>query len=70
MNTARTVKATILLDIIQTINNKSHDIMNENLIVAMDNKVVWQMIHREIVVPNYYNQNTAAEACAIEIIIQ
>ena len=40
MNTARTAEAIILLDMIRIINNKSHNIMNMNLIVAMGNKAV------------------------------
>ena len=37
--------------------------------VAMDNEVVWQMIHGEIVVPNHYNQDTIAEDYVIKRII-
>ena len=40
MNTTRIAEVMILLDMIQTINNKSHNITNMNLIVAMDIKVV------------------------------
>ena len=40
INTTRIAEAIILLDIIQTINNKSHNIMNINLTVAIDNKAV------------------------------
>ena len=40
MNTTRIVEVIILLDMMQTINNKSHDIINVNLIVSMNNKVV------------------------------
>ena len=70
MNTVRTVEATILLDMIQIINNKSYNIMNIELIVVIDNEAVQQMIHRGIVVPNHYNQDTAAEAYIVEKIIQ
>ena len=70
MNTARIAEATILLDMIQTINNKSYNIMNIKLMVVINNEVVQQIIHRGMVVPNYYNQDAAAEAYTIERIIQ
>ena len=41
MNTTRIAEATILLDMIQIINNKSYDIINIELTVAMDNEAVW-----------------------------
>ena len=51
---------------IQTINNKSHNITNMNLTVVIDNEVVQQMIHRGMVIPNHYNQDAAAKAYAIK----
>ena len=70
MNTTRIAEAIILLDMIQIINNKSYDIMNMNLTVAIDNEAVQQMIHREIVVPNHYNQDASAQAYTIKRIQQ
>ena len=40
------------------------------MIKAMDNEVVWKIIHRGMKVPNHYNQDAAAKASAIERIIQ
>ena len=70
MNTTRTVEAIILLDMIWTINDKSYNIMDTKMIIAMDNKAVWRMIYRGMKVPNYYNQDAAAEVSAIERITQ
>ena len=66
MNTARTAEAIILLDMIRTINNKSYDITDVNMTIAMDNKAVQKMIHRGMEVLNHYNQDTIAEVSAIE----
>ena len=40
LNTPRTAEVTILLGMIQTINNKSYNVMNMELIVAIDNDAV------------------------------
>ena len=37
MNTVRTAKGVILLDMVYTINSKSYDIKGANMLVAMDN---------------------------------
>ena len=68
MNTARIAEAIILLDMIRTINNKSYNIMDMNMIIAMDNEAVWKMIYRGIKIPNHYNQDAAAEVSIIEMI--
>ena len=70
MNMARIVEAIILLDLMQTINNKSYNIMDMNMTIAMDNKEVWKMIHGGMKVPNYYNQDAIAKVSAIERITQ
>ena len=44
--------------------------MNINMIILIDNKVVWKMIYGRIEVPNQYNQDAAAEASTIKRIIQ
>ena len=54
-NIARTAEAVILLDMIQTINNKVYQITNAELPVAMDNKAVWEIKYGSMPVPNHYN---------------
>ena len=55
MNTVRTAEVMILFDMIYTINNKIYDIVNTNMIVAIDNQVVWRIVHRGLVILNHYN---------------
>ena len=55
MNTLRMAEAIILLDMIYTINGKSYDINGADMMVAMDNKAIWRMVHGGLVIPNYFN---------------
>ena len=55
MNTSRTAEAIILLDIIYTINSKSHDIEETNMVVTIDNQAVQRMVYGELTIPNHYN---------------
>ena len=69
LNTVRTAKAMILLNVIQTINNKSYEITNIALTITIDNEAVQRIVYRELVVPNYYNQDVAAEASTIKRLV-
>ena len=54
-NTSKTVEATILLDLVKTITSKAYKISEGRIIIAIDNKKIWQISYREIVVANYFN---------------
>ena len=64
------MEAVILLDLVQTIYNKAYQIEQATINLAIDNEVVWKMIHGYMKVPNHYNQDVAAEAETIYRIIE
>ena len=70
INTPRMAEAVILLDMIYTINGKSYDINGVDMTVAIDNKAVWRMVHKSLVIPNYFNQDAAAEASLVKKLIE
>ena len=63
-------EAIILLDMIHIINGKSYDINSADMIVAMNNKAVWRMVHGGLVIPNHFNQDTVAEASLVKKLIE
>ena len=69
MNNARMIEGVILLDIIYTINSKSYNVEGANILVAIDNQVVWRMVYGGLTIPNYFNQDSAAEASSVKQII-
>ena len=70
MNTLRMAEAVILLDMIYTINGKSHNINGADMTVVIDNKAVWRMVHRGLVILNHFNQDAAAEASLVKKLIK
>ena len=70
MNTPRMAEAVILLDMIYIINGKSYDINGTNMMVVMDNKAVWRIVHRGLVILNHFNQDTAAEASLVKKLVE
>jgi len=45
----------ILLDIVQIVCNKAYQIEQATINLAIDNEVVWKMIHGHMKVPNHHN---------------
>ena len=70
INTLRTAEAIILLDMIDTINRKSYDINDADMTVAIDNKAIWRIVYRGLVIPNHSNQDAAAEASLVKKLIE
>ena len=70
MNTPRIAEAVILLDMIYTINRKSYNINGIDMMVAIDNKAVFRMVHRGLVILNHFNQDAAAEVSLVKKLIE
>ena len=70
MNTPRIAEVVILLDIIHTINGKSYDINGVDMIVVIDNKAIWRMVHGGLVIPNHFNQDAVAKVSFAKRLIE
>ena len=69
-NIPKKVEVLVLLDLITTMNKKSHCIINSTISIAIDNKKIQKITYRKIVVVNQYNQDSAAKITAIKRIIE
>ena len=70
MNTPRTAEVVILLDMINTISKKSYDINGVDITVVSDNKAIWRMVYRSLVIPNYFNQDAGAKVSLVKRLIE
>ena len=69
-NTQKTAELVILLDFIATLQSRARNTNNGKFEIHMDNKETWRRFNSTTRVANHFNQDSAAEATAIKILMR
>ena len=69
VNTSRSAKVIVLLDLVKIIYSKSYNITSGNIPITFDNIKVARIVNGDLITSNHHNQDSTTEAKIIQNII-